>query len=583
MRGKLAAGMALLVSACGGEEEAVAAEPVRRVTVFEVAQLRPRAENLVPGVVEPYRQSDVGFDVGGRLLYVADVGQELQGPLLDNADELIRDGEGQPVREGDVLARLDDTRYVQALRSLELRKQSTELQLASQRVDLERIASADLTSARAQAAAAATEVAIALEDVTAAQADRDLAQSILERNRPLVESGAVSLTTIDQNEATLASADARLERARNAVQALEQAKNAADALVSKAEGSLLFKEAQIETTRAQLAELQNEMDRAQLDLDSCVLRAPFTGRVTVNHAQPGAWVSPGAPVAHMVLMTPVRVAITASADLERALLPGMGVRVHPSYGDPLWIEQGIVATVYEKGQVADPATRTFRVGVMTRNPLSNGQLLGVQRPVSDIFPVISLTTDDSGPFWINMDCVLEEGGKSYVLQLPDLQLNKMERDMERSFRPQRVEVSFADEWERVDQWTIRRLEETGGLVAGDALVVDPARIQTEEIRMDSSQWALRPGDLVRVALQVGLPPEGLWVPVTAISELNGTTSVLRVAGERLERVPVELGEAEGALRRVVGGALSAGDRIVARGVAFAVDGERVQVIAEESL
>ena len=565
------------IAACGGEGETQAAEPARNITVFELSESTPELGSVVPGVVEPYRQSEVGLDVGGRLTFVEDIGRELLGPLLDDQDQPILDANGAPIREGDVIATLDDTRYVQALRSVELKEQSAQLQLEALQIDLERIASADVASARAQAEAAASQVDIGREDVVASLAERDLASSTLERNRPLVESGAVAQLTLEQNIASLQGAEAQLERARSAVTALQQAKDAADALVAKAEGSVLYKQAQIEAARAQLAELGNEFERAQLDLDSCVLRAPFSGRVVATHSQPGSWVSSGSPVVTLVLMAPMRVAITASAELERAFEPGMGVRVHPVYGTPELVDSGLIGTVYEKGQVADPATRTFRIGIMTRNPLSNADAQGRRRPVADIFPVISMTADDSGPLWINADCIVEEGGQSYVLKLPSLQLRSVERDLDARLSPTRVNVQLSDDWERIDRWTMRRLAEQGELSAGDALLVHPDQLDTQEVSLNSSQWTLRPGDIVRVALEVGRPPSGLWVPVTAIRELNGATFAMRVRDDRLEQVQVTLGEAAGELRRVVDGSLAAGDRILARGLAFAVAGELVNV------
>ncbi|MEM6313030.1 MAG: hypothetical protein AAF743_03040, partial [Planctomycetota bacterium] len=48
---------------CGGEESAGTAPPAKAVDVMTLQTGVPRSETLVAGVVEPFRQSDVSFDV----------------------------------------------------------------------------------------------------------------------------------------------------------------------------------------------------------------------------------------------------------------------------------------------------------------------------------------------------------------------------------------------------------------------------------------------------------------------------------------------------------------------------------------
>ena len=105
----------------------------------------PFSGRLATGVVEPYRESQVGFEVGGRVTFVRDMGQEIFGPLFDGEGELLLDEDGAPRRQGEVIALIDDTRYRQAVEAVELKHASTLRQLAAQKVDLERVAFAEMS------------------------------------------------------------------------------------------------------------------------------------------------------------------------------------------------------------------------------------------------------------------------------------------------------------------------------------------------------------------------------------------------------------------------------------------------------
>src|SRR5206468_6017590 len=58
---------------------------------------------------------------------------------------------------------------------------------------------------------------------------------------------------------------------------------------------------------AQLMETQARMQRATLEVNDCVLRAPFAGEIAVRAVDPGAFVRPGDAVASIVDRNTVRV------------------------------------------------------------------------------------------------------------------------------------------------------------------------------------------------------------------------------------------------------------------------------------
>ncbi|MEM6560575.1 MAG: hypothetical protein AAF656_03160, partial [Planctomycetota bacterium] len=105
---------------CGGEESAGTAPPAKAVDVMTLQTGVPRSETLVAGVVEPFRQSDVSFDVSGVLDEVIDVGETADGPQMDGTGELLLSADGTPRRAGTVLAALTETRFRQAVEAANL-------------------------------------------------------------------------------------------------------------------------------------------------------------------------------------------------------------------------------------------------------------------------------------------------------------------------------------------------------------------------------------------------------------------------------------------------------------------------------
>ncbi len=97
----------IIAIVCGGcSEESIEQDTHMKPRPVSVLQLEEndfiREINLT-GSVNLYRQEKVGFEVGGRILAVEELGKELEGPAYDENDELVRAGE--------IIATMDDTRY----------------------------------------------------------------------------------------------------------------------------------------------------------------------------------------------------------------------------------------------------------------------------------------------------------------------------------------------------------------------------------------------------------------------------------------------------------------------------------------
>ncbi len=75
-------------------------------------------------------------------------------------------------------------------------------------------------------------------------------------------------------------------------------------------------------------ETQAKMQRATLEVNDCVLRAPFAGEVSARAVDPGTFVRPGTAVATLIDRTTVRViGDVPECDFD-AVAVGTEVRLH---------------------------------------------------------------------------------------------------------------------------------------------------------------------------------------------------------------------------------------------------------------
>ncbi|WP_129128162.1 HlyD family secretion protein [Geomonas oryzae] len=214
--------------------------------VFFVSRNRNRADAdtiTLSGNIEAH-ESVVGFKVPGR---VAELPVE----------------EGQLVRAGDVIARLDQGDYQQQLRI-------DEANLGTRRAEL----------GLATAGSRPQEKQAAHQSVLDAQADFELKKHDLARYQALYEKDEVSAQVRDTAAAALKRSSAGLERAK---QNYDQVK----------EG---VRREQVDINRAGVRSAEQALEMSRIKLGYATLKAPITGVVLVRHAELGEVVSPGTPV-----------------------------------------------------------------------------------------------------------------------------------------------------------------------------------------------------------------------------------------------------------------------------------------------
>ncbi|MCP9928805.1 efflux RND transporter periplasmic adaptor subunit [Cyanobium sp. CH-040] len=220
-----------------------------------------------------HRQGSAAFASGnGRLEAVdVDVAARTAGRLLG-----VEVREGDRVRAGQVLARMDT-----AVLEAELRQGRAELASADAA-----IASARSRLAQSNSQAAATRSVIAQQ-----QAELTLARKRHERSSRLLASGAITQETFDTDRARLQTAEAALVKARN------DAATAQEAITSAA--------ADLRAASAARDAAMARIERIEADLEETLLRAPTDARVQIRIAEPGEVLPSGGKVLNLLDLSDV--------------------------------------------------------------------------------------------------------------------------------------------------------------------------------------------------------------------------------------------------------------------------------------
>ncbi len=116
------------------------------------------------------------------------------------------------------------------------------------------------------------------------------------------------------------------------------------------------KEAELQGSRARLA-------RSALEVDDCVLRAPFDGEVGARAMDPGAFARPGAWIASVVDRSTLRVVLDVPESDFASVAPGTPVKL-----TILATGASVDARVSRRSPAADRSTRTIHVEVDVPDP-----------------------------------------------------------------------------------------------------------------------------------------------------------------------------------------------------------------------
>ena len=121
--------------------------------------------------------------------------------------------------------------------------------------------------------------------------------------------------------------------------------------------------AQVDGAEAEVAVAKAGLDLAQAQLARSIISAPFSGRLAQIELEEGEVVNPGAAVARVVQLDPIRVTVSVSDKDVGAVWPGMAVTVTAdARGAPM------AGTLVHIDPAADLRTRTFLAKVEVPNP-----------------------------------------------------------------------------------------------------------------------------------------------------------------------------------------------------------------------
>ncbi|MEM8910130.1 MAG: HlyD family efflux transporter periplasmic adaptor subunit [Planctomycetota bacterium] len=538
-----------LVVGCGGGDDAEMQRRPRPVATRTLVKSPPPAEALVTASAGAWKTEDLGFEVSGRVEFVAEQNAEIQGR--------VRDDEGNLLFEGTPLARVESERYELAVASAKASVARAEQDLIVAETDLDETIPAQ---------------------IDAASSSVELAKIEYDRNVRLRRQNANSQSDLDTAKANLDSATAELKQ------------------LIAAEKS---QKAQIESLKSGVLQAQQSLRDAERDLEDCVLFSSFDGKVTDTSVVPGSMVNAGAPVATLQMMDPIKIELEVSGAQSRALQRTETLPIHITLPDGTTnVYEGFL---HQIDPSADPSTRTFTLTILMLNQqVSAGQQSGVAI-TRDIWrlDLKFIPGAQQGTLFVEESAILSDGQGDYLWQITNATIqSRSPTDQILEVRKLRVQpgalrVPYLGEYifRQVDVLD-DEFDPSVNIVIGELIVdgIDPNQWNGTEVLLESEpRWMLRPGDLVKVDLSGGTAEAGFYVPMDAIAR-NGGESFLFIVedsadGTAVRRVGIDvLSDASTSAisqqRRVAprGGESLDGRQYVTKGTHFLVDGERVSVV-----
>lgn len=514
---------------------------VRPVTATPIRRMDPATPLPVSGTVQPWKQQNVSFQVGGRVIETIELGEEAEGGNW----QVEGSEESPPVT---MLARLDDRRFRQRVSSTMAQKEAAELRRAAVLVEVEGVLGAQLSSAIAE---------------------YDRASKEFQRIRELVRRNVATQSEYEKVEADMKTAKARAQQINASAES---------------------KKAELKSVDAQIKESQVAIEQATTDLEDCVLEAPFRGLVSEVHVIEGGFVAAGQTVVTLTMMDPVLVRVLVSAKTDRHIFTGDQVNIKAQELD--MVRPG---TVFEKDVQADQATRTFDVNILVRNE----KIQIPHRPDVDLPRVKEfrlLRSPESGsdePLYVEKKSLYQDAQGHYVWRMVDTSRTDFASKANSVRQLERVAVRLGKG--RVNlpgQFHYFELSDSGGLNEDHVLVCGvPEGFESGgSVLVVRERWLFRPGDLVEVELPSPGPGVGFYVPLQSIVMHGGRHEVFVIEGEkgsqRASRLPVNIQGEFGRLRLVEAAGekpLKEKDLVVMAGVAYVSDGEAVRVINTEEV
>lgn len=231
-----------------------------------------------------YRSNFISTDNAYAAVEIAQVTPSVGGTI---SEVLVKDT--QPVKQGDILVRIDQTDARLALAQAE-----ADLGRAIRRV--KGFVAID-GSLNAQISARDADEKRAAAQLSSASADFERAKIDLKRREALSASGSVSGDELTHAQNAFAAAKASLDGAHAAA---AQAKANRTTALSTREANAVLIAGTTEAANPEVASARARRDQAAVDLDRTVIRAPVDGIVAKRQVQLGQRVQAGMPLLALV-------------------------------------------------------------------------------------------------------------------------------------------------------------------------------------------------------------------------------------------------------------------------------------------
>jgi RND family efflux transporter MFP subunit len=115
--------------------------------------------------------------------------------------------------------------------------------------------------------------------------------------------------------------------------------------------------------QAQLDSQRAKLTSTRLEVDDCILRAPFDGEIATRAIDPGAFVRPGTAIVSVVDRSTVRMTFDVPEDDFGVVAPSSPVTIHV-----VATGQKVGGAIARRSPSADPGTRTVHVEVDVGDP-----------------------------------------------------------------------------------------------------------------------------------------------------------------------------------------------------------------------
>ncbi|MGI9471240.1 MAG: HlyD family efflux transporter periplasmic adaptor subunit [Rubripirellula sp.] len=532
---------------CNSDGDRAQIKSARPVTYMALERSRPPGAYLVSGAVKSWKTEQIGFEVPGRVKWVLEPGENIEGRIVD--------GDGNMIREGTVLAEIDDEAYTVAVDIAKAQIEIAKLEQKGIQIRLDKSLQAEIDSA---------------------EADIELAMSEFGRAEELTQNRAGS--------------QAELDRARNILKVRQAQLKTLEANQSQAEEEL-------NASKARLTSAELSLKDAERDLTHTKLYASYRGQISDVHVVPGSLVSSGSPVVTLQMMDPIKVEVEVSAEKSREMRRRRQLPVTYSLPDDERTQKDTNAFVYSVDTSADPTTRTFSLTLLLLNdryqpPLPVSADAKTVGRTPDIWPlyVNRIVSAPMDVFVVEEKSILKDEEGDYVYQITNAKMGQTFPELLK-VKKQRIELqptvfSFLGIWNfRVVKLIDESVFGLETLIAGEITAPSGLAVDWEgdTIVIDTGkQWILRPGDLAYVNLSGDDLDEGYFVPINAVYEESDTAWLFAIEGDTVRKVPVEMirldSLANGSLVEIRSSELQDGMRIVVGGVHFLNDGERVNPV-----